>query len=119
MGNQPKSDGADCRRRAKSLVDSLLRVFTIFKLYPTVNQYRRQSVAGLREDILSFIDVYGPLTLRIDKREIYYSDEVIYSEIGRTSDFVLNLYRDGLRQLELQQGMTLDELEKLLEILNE
>lgn len=109
----------DQAQQARMIFESLLRVFSIFRLYPKNNQNRQQSVAKFYDDLAAFLNENGSLAFEIQKKEVRYFGEPIYTESGRAGDFIFLLYRDGLQWLEFLEGVTPGELERLLEILDE
>jgi hypothetical protein len=104
---------------AKKVFDSLLRVFQLFKLYQEMSPHRQQAIAKFYSELATFLSQYGLLALEIHKKEVLCLGEVIYEQTGRSGEFTLALYHEGMQWLEFLDGVTLKELEKLLEILDE
>lgn len=104
---------------AKKLFDSLLRVFSIFKLYPENSPHRQQAVTGFYSELVSFLGRFGLLAFDLQKKEVFCLGEVIFEQTGRSGEFALALYHEGLHWLEFLDGVSLEELETLFEILDE
>lgn len=104
---------------AKKVFDTLLRVFHIFKLYPANSQHRQQAVAGFYSELVSFLGRYGILAFEIQKKEVLCLGEVVYEQSGRSGEFTLALYHEGMQWFQFLDGVSIEELEKLFEILDE
>ncbi|MEN6437074.1 MAG: hypothetical protein ABFD97_00655 [Syntrophobacter sp.] len=104
---------------AKQIFELLIRTFQMFKLYPETSQNRQQALVKLNSELASFLAEHGSLGFEIHKKAVSYLGDVIYEQSGRVGDCVSTLYQEGIQWLEFLDGVGLDELEKLLMILDE
>lgn len=105
-------------KAAKAIMDALIRVIKMHSMFPKSNPTRQQALIWFHKNLLSFLGVYGPLTLEIRKHQFLYNNDIILKDGNSSGDFAFLLYCDGLRWLEFQEGIDSWEVEGLVEILH-
>ncbi|MDL2260553.1 hypothetical protein LJB99_06785, partial [Deltaproteobacteria bacterium OttesenSCG-928-K17] len=86
-------------------------------LYPETNEMRQQSISILKNWLDPFLDEQT-LRLHVAKGQLLFEDEVVFQDKSAENGIVSPLFRDGIHTLEIYQGVTLKELEKLLTLIN-
>lgn len=113
----PKLGGSP---RARTVADALMALHKTcrsFVLYDPSNEAIRKFL-GLVRDKFGVALVHGPVELQVRPFELVLDQEVVYLERDRERSLAFRLYRDGVRKLAVQEGITWEELLKLLEVLS-
>jgi hypothetical protein len=103
----------------KEIFDCLIRVLTFYKLYPETNRNRQASVEKLYRNLVLFLGEHQSFALEIRSNAVLCFGETVYEGAGRAGDYIFQLYREGLQWLEFMNGISIEELKKLLEIMEE
>ena len=104
---------------AKRIFESFLRVFKMFKLYPESTPNRQQAIAKMHSELSAYLAQNSFLGFEIQKKAVLFFGEVIREKTGTGGDFIFTLYHEGIKWLEFQEGIGLDEIEKLFKILDD
>jgi hypothetical protein len=112
LGASPR--GAD----ANAFIIALARAARSFLLYDPGNEAIRHFLEALRASSDAYIQAWGELALTIRPWELVNDGEVVYLDRDRERSIAFKLYRDGVRKLTLDDGISWHELLKLLEVLS-
>jgi len=113
---------ADLSRDARQvafILDSIAKTSRAFRFYAPNNQALQGFVSELDELFKSYFKKREALILHVRQYEFVWGEgnEAVYRDEDRESSFPFKLYRDGIRLLALKNGLTLQEIMTLLEIL--
>jgi hypothetical protein len=109
---------------AKELQDAR-QVFNIFHLawknyglYPEEHIASRKAFENLVAAFDVFFTTYGDLRLTVEKDRLLCGSDLIHevSSDAPTEDIITLLYRDGIKWIEFQHGLTLEELASFFKI---
>lgn len=97
---------------ARQLVNTFLLAWKNYGLYPEDHTSTLKASENLVDAFGNFFSTHGDLRLTIEKDRLLCGSEVIH-EVSReapSEDIITLLYRDGVKWLEFQEGLTLEEL---------
>jgi tetratricopeptide (TPR) repeat protein len=105
-----------------SLVIELLRLFgkaaRAHQLYLPNNPVYKAAHDALRAGFVPIWEETGEIVLSFTESEVKYGGETVLEESSRTSDSLPWIfYKDGVREIVLTRGFELEELDRLLGIL--
>ncbi|MDR3037681.1 MAG: hypothetical protein LBV21_00040, partial [Candidatus Adiutrix sp.] len=87
-------------------------------LYPETNQIRREALAKLHAWLAGFLEENETLRLFVEWDGLLYQGEMVYREKTGEQALMFPLFRDGVQWLEFQEELTLEELERFIDLLN-
>jgi HEAT repeat protein len=83
-------------------------------LYRANNTVLKRMMSDLTTNITQLLEEHGELSLKIRPEAILYEDEVVLEEPNPDESIPFAFYRDGIRRLDLTQGLEEKELEVLV-----
>lgn len=97
---------------------SFLKTIRASQLYVEGNPLTHKFLDELKQKLKQLWDRTASLNLLIFESEIRWSESVVYSEkLGSPDNLAFQLYKDGIRRVELFPGVEEDEIRQLMEIL--
>lgn len=108
----------DRGKAANGVVIALSRAARSFLLYDPSNEAIRHFLDALRRAAESFLQAYGDLALEVRPWDLVANGEIVYHDVDRERSIAFRLFRDGVRRVTLDAGLSWDELLKLLEVLS-
>lgn len=103
---------------ANGVILALSRAARSFLLYDPSNEAIRHFLGALRETVEGYLAAWGELAIVVRPFELVVHGEVVYLDRDRERSLAFRLYRDGVRRLTLQPGLSWHELLKLLEVVS-
>ncbi|MDR1920960.1 MAG: HEAT repeat domain-containing protein [Candidatus Adiutrix sp.] len=89
-----------------------------YALYPDANSIRRASLIKFCEWLEEFWKEMTCLHLDVEQDCLRFQGEAVYQDKPNEKMLAFPLFRDGIEWLEFQDGITADELERFLSLLN-
>ena len=104
----------------RQAVKTFLLAWKNYGLYPEDHVNTIKSFENLNAAFGNFFTNHGGLRLTVEKDRLLCGTEVIYEVSQETSseDITTLLYRDGIKWIEFQDGLTLEELAAFFRIAN-
>ena len=105
---------------ARQAIKIFLLAWKNYGLYPEDHVNTIKSFENLIVAFSNFFTNHGNLRLTVEKDRLLCSSEVIYEVSQETSseDITTLLYRDGIKWIEFQEGLTLEEIASFFRIAN-
>jgi hypothetical protein len=103
---------------AKKVVAELLFLRKTFSLYPEDHSICINTFDQFQRQIGKFLQTYRSLRFELQKNRLLFHGEVIQIEEFEEGTFSYTLFRDGIRWVELTEGISSAEIKKFLMILN-
>jgi len=110
--------GTPATRDANAVLRALSKAARAFTLYDAQNEAVRRFLQDYRDALDGFLRAHGALGLEVRPFELALRGEVVHAEKDREKSLASRLYRDGIRRLTIQPGVTWEEELKLLEVLS-
>lgn len=107
--------------RGRAVADALLALHKTcrsFVLYDSQNDAIRKFLGLVREKFSAAMAGHGGMVLDVRPFEMVLDGEVVYLERDRERSLAFRIFRDGVRKLSIDEGVTWEELLRLLEILS-
>jgi hypothetical protein len=105
-------------RHAKEIVDGLLKAKKLLKMYPSNNPMYIKTVDEIYGKFKNLFDFTTELPLKIRQNEITFNNEEVYSSQQKTDNLALFFFKDGIRELIFLKGLTTEEFEDFIKIIN-
>ncbi len=105
---------------ARNLLKIFLQAWKNYGLFPEGHATSRKSLETLLSAFADFFSKHGDLGLVVEKERLLWEDSVVH-EIpsgAAAEDIIFPLYRDGIIWIEFQQGLPLEELASIFNIIN-
>ncbi len=103
---------------AKKVVAELLFLRKTFSLYPEDHSICLNTFDQFQRLIGTFLQTYRSLRFELKKNRLLFHGEVIHIEEFEEGTFSYILFRDGIRWVEIREGVSSAEIKKFLRILN-
>ncbi|MDR3204240.1 MAG: hypothetical protein LBV23_05810 [Deltaproteobacteria bacterium] len=87
-------------------------------LYPTNSSIRRESMNKCFQWLSPFLEEHEALRFFIDPDSLLFQGQVVHQDKPGEPSLIFPLFRDGVQWLEFQEGLTSEELEKFIILLN-
>ncbi|MBN1830448.1 MAG: hypothetical protein JW884_15055 [Deltaproteobacteria bacterium] len=113
---QPPSD--EELRDARQLINIIVLTWKNYGLYPEEHESTIKSVENLVAAFGKFLTKHGDLRLTVDKDRLTYKSEIVHSvsPAAPSEDITALLYRDGIKWIEFQEGLSIAEISSFLKI---
>ena len=114
----PKSLSAKELQEAGQVINIFLLAWRNYGLYPADHIASIKAFENLVAAFDHFFKTYGDLRLTVEKDRLFCGSDLIHevSSEATTEDIITLLYRDGIKWIEFQEGLTLDELTTFFKI---
>ena len=114
----PKSLPAKELQDAKQVINIFLLAWKNYGLYPADHT---ASITAFNKIIAAFDDFFskhGDLRLTVEKDRLLCGTDLIHevASEAQTEDIITLLYRDGIKWIEFQEGLTLEEISSFFKI---
>lgn len=103
---------------AKKVVAELLFLRKTHSLYPEDHSICVNTFDQFQRLIGKFLQTYGNLRFELKKNRLLFHGELIHIEEFEEGTFSYTLFRDGIRWVEIREGISSAEIKKFLTILN-
>ena len=103
---------------ANAALLALTRSARSFTLYDPSNKVVRTLIGDYRDKLRKVLEAFGSLVLEVHPFELVLGREVVYLERDRERSLSFRLFRDGVRRIGFEPGMTWEEMLRLLQILS-
>ncbi|MFH1148347.1 MAG: hypothetical protein V1736_11665 [Pseudomonadota bacterium] len=103
----------------KNIIASLLIALRNYSLYPSDHTMCQNSLSTVHRCLSGFLADDECLRLDVEKDRLLYQGEVVYQAPSQGDSLASQLFRDGIRWLEFQVGLTVDELSVFFHLLNQ
>ncbi len=103
---------------ARQLINILVQAWKNYGLYPEDHVNTKRSFANLVSSFNNFFTDHEDLRLTVEKDRLLCGTEIIYkvSPEAPSEDIITLLYRDGIKWIEFQEGLPLEEIAAFLRI---
>lgn len=101
----------------KTIMNSFAKTGRSFKLYARNNEIIVKFTTELYDKITAFLEKRDSLVFIIRPTQFLYAKQVVYESEDRGESFAFKLYKDGVRQLSLYQGLDKRELIDFIDII--
>lgn len=103
---------------AQNIVQDIIKVRKILKLYPSNNPIYIKAVQEALDRFGDFFEIHDELPFKIHQNDITFNDDQVYTNPQREDNLALFFFKDGIREVTFLKGLTSDELENFVRILN-
>ncbi|MGD2216315.1 MAG: HEAT repeat domain-containing protein [Gemmatimonadales bacterium] len=114
----PVADDGGLDTEVREFLTAFVKTVRAAQLYVQGNPLLHQFIEDLKRRLSAIWDRVPSLKLTIYESEIRWLDSKVYQEkLGGQDNLAFNLYRDGIRRVELLPGVEDDELRQFIDVL--
>ncbi|MDD4355659.1 MAG: HEAT repeat domain-containing protein [Smithellaceae bacterium] len=106
-------------KETKKVYAGMLLASKNLSLYPPGHSIPVKSIKQFHQTLEAYLQKYEYLRLEIERNRIVSLDEEISSEPHEEGTLPFTLFRDGIRWIEFNQGIDLEEIKSFLTIVNQ
>ncbi len=103
---------------AETAVNTLLVAVKNACLYPEDHAVCQHSISHTFTQIDNFIKDYSNLRITVNQNQFLYEEKVIHHALPDSSNLAFIFFRDGILWLEFQQGLKIEEIKELFQLIN-
>lgn len=96
--------------RTPDLIQGLVKTIKAYQMYGLQHPSFRNFYKPFYDKLNGFLEEFGLLDLQIEKFTILNSGQVVYQENEKDLSIAFKLFRDGIRNINISEGLTPDEL---------
>ena len=115
----PENLSGSCSPAEAAAAERTINIFVAalknFGLFPPEHTTTINMLTSVHKAIVAFIAQFDNLCFEIDKTKILYDDYTIHDGPANDENPTYAMYRDGLRWLEFEKGISKDELKSLFQ----
>jgi len=105
-------------RLVQEIIQEIQKSKKQMRMYPPNNPMYIKASTTLHGKFKNYFDLKPDLLLIIDKYEISYNQEPVYTSQQKVDNLALFFFKDGIRLLSFRRGLTLEEIQDFVNILN-
>lgn len=105
-------------RIAQSILTEMEKSIKVFQMYEERHPSTRKALDRLYEKFVQFLNDNDTLILRVGQFEFFYEDAMVYQNLERTTSMAFKLFRDGLRGIGFENGMSVEEMIEVMKLFN-
>jgi HEAT repeat protein len=109
---------AEDLKAAKDIIQSFLKAKKTLRMYPQNNPVYIKMLDDCFSRFTEFFQYGDNFKLNIRQYEVVYEEEVLYKNRGKEDNLALFFFKDGLREINFQKGMTQEEMTDFLRIMS-
>jgi len=103
----------------KNMINSFLLALRIYNLYPEDHSICQKSLTTLQGHLDEYLTSHETLRLDVGKDTLLFKGEVIYLGLSQEDSLSFLLYRNGVLWIEFLGGISKNELNTFLKLLNQ
>ncbi|MGQ9702266.1 MAG: HEAT repeat domain-containing protein [bacterium] len=100
------------------LTNDLIKSIKAAQIYQTTHPSFKNFFNKLYNDLGEFLKTTYQVTFQIERFSIRYENYVVYEETEKDLSIAFRLFRDGIREIRFNEGITADELLIFLEVIS-
>jgi HEAT repeat protein len=105
---------------ARTVVLAILRAVANMRFYLPNNPIVVRSKTEAYENIIKFLDTWGTMQIELTGAEMLYKGHSIYAKgDDKSRNMAFLFYRDGLRGMTFEKGLSVEELNNFLDIIRD
>jgi len=107
-------------RDVRQVINIFILAWKNYGLYPENHESTIKSIENLVSAFSNFFTHHGDLRLTVEKDHLLCKSEIIHevSKEAPSEDIITLLYRDGIKWIEFQEGLSLEEIASFFRIAN-
>lgn len=105
-------------KAASEVLQTFLKAKKNLRLYPQNNPIYMKTVEMAFYKVQEYFALADKLDLKISRSDIHMGGELVYHNESKDDNLALFFFRDGLRTITITNGLELEELRDLLNILS-
>jgi len=102
----------------KKILTGLHHARKNYSFYPDGHSICTSSLAQIHSQLTAHLAQYGNLRLDIEKDYLSFKGEILNLGVPEAGNLALFFFRDGIRWLEFMEGVSPEELDEFLKIIN-
>jgi hypothetical protein len=105
-------------RDVRQVIKIFILAWKNYGLYPEDHESTKKSIENLVAAFSNFFTSHGDLRLTVEKDCLLYKSEIIHkvSQEALSEDIITLLYRDGIKWIDFQEGLSLEEIASFFRI---
>lgn len=100
------------------LTNDLIKSIKAAQIYQITHPSFKNFFNQLFENLVEFLKTTYQITFQIERFSIRYENYVVYEETEKDLSIAFRLFRDGIREIRFNEGITADELLIFLEVIS-
>ncbi len=113
------SENSEAIAEARTLIINLNGALKSYTIYPKNHSISIGYVNRLLTGMKTFLGRYGVLRVFVDHGHLFYKGEQIHHDEEGETNIAFLLSRDGVKWIEFHEGVTKDEIESFIELIND
>ena len=102
---------------ASEVISTFQKARKNLRIYPSNNPIYAKTAEETYKKTMAFFDHADKMELRIQRNEFIMGDEIVYSGTDKEENLALFFFRDGLRSITIESGLTQEEMLEFLKII--
>ena len=98
---------------AREVLQLFVKCFTNLKLFPHHHVHVKSAMDAFTGRLRTFVGMHEVLRIGVSQDNLTVEDQPIYEEENRNENLAFRLYVDGLREIAIVKGVTVEEAQKL------
>ena len=104
-------------KAARDVVQAILKSKKIIRMYPANNPIYVKTIEDCHARFHDYFDYREDLVLKIRQNEITWEAEQVYATAEKEENLALFFFKDGLREITFNRGLSSEEMEEFLKII--
>jgi len=104
-------------KEVRDILQNIIKAKKAFRMYPQNNPMYTKTLDEAHTKFKNFFDYKDTYVLHIKHNSILYDAAEIYNNPEKEDNLALFFFKDGLRELSFNRGLSQEELEEFLKIL--
>ena len=101
----------------KLILRDFHKIIKVISMYPENNPLPQSMKRSFSEKLLELVAEYGSIDISVSKDKLAYLKETVYIDRSREERLAGLFFDAGLTGFSFREGLTLDDIYKLLEVL--
>lgn len=118
LGSSPAKDSADPEAASvKQLLKQLDKASKAGRTFGASNPVAQKFFQQFFDGLTSHLTTYGTLSFLVQRSELYFNDQIVYSTEATGENLAFKLYADGIREVTFHPDLTAEDVTFFLEAL--
>ncbi len=105
--------------QVEELLQTLVKAARAFQMYLPNNPMFHRAAKNLETAFDPVWSAIDELVLTVQETDFIWEETVVYHQLSKADSLAWTLYKDGLRVLTLRKGVEIEELPRLLRVVNQ
>ncbi len=119
MTTEPTSTHPVPASQVSDLIQAMVKALRAFQMYLPNNPIYQRAIQNVRNAFGPIWVATDELVIHVGETDLRWEEQSVYHQTNKSESVAWSLFKDGMRELTIHKGAELEELPRLLAVINQ